>query len=430
MDLWENSVKHENSIGNLSGLLGWVDFSREARKRAIDALDALQEPGAVDELGLGTLRDAFADAMFPGTSTLQTRAKYFVLVPCAIRFALEEGKQLRQVEIECCRQMWNTCGRSREAGVIGNRGLNNGYDWIQRPPSEIYWAGMRQLEILRTRTPPGLWLVHATRLAAESGSRPDGRNREEGIDDDLETSFSGWKRDFDFRLWQDIYPVFRQQWEARSLSPDLTPKEAAFLRGRILGADGTRGTLLAWCLEHGRIPQAAAEDDAAPPLEKRSPFYRFSQSICRHAPSELKALLAAANAFNRLVFPARVLHNKLLAVPGIDAAEIWREIKSYVPDWAAVDLSAIFALFPRRVPSSLESFLRNLQRAFLAGNFAAAERLIHEREIAIKGVRAKILHPEKLEPGKWVGGGWLDYRLSTAARILRDIANAEGGPHA
>ena len=57
--------------------LGWVDFSREARKRAVEALDALEEKDAVDELGVGVLRDAFADAMFPGTSTIQTRAKYF-----------------------------------------------------------------------------------------------------------------------------------------------------------------------------------------------------------------------------------------------------------------------------------------------------------------------------------------------------------------
>lgn len=45
--------------------LGWVDFSREARKRAVEALDALEEKGAVDELGVGVLRDAFADRLFP-----------------------------------------------------------------------------------------------------------------------------------------------------------------------------------------------------------------------------------------------------------------------------------------------------------------------------------------------------------------------------
>ena len=36
---------------------------------------------ALDELGIGTVRDAFSDMLFPGISTLQTRAKYFVILP-------------------------------------------------------------------------------------------------------------------------------------------------------------------------------------------------------------------------------------------------------------------------------------------------------------------------------------------------------------
>ena len=34
-----------------------------------------------DELGIGSVRDAFADTLFPGTSTITTRARYFLLVP-------------------------------------------------------------------------------------------------------------------------------------------------------------------------------------------------------------------------------------------------------------------------------------------------------------------------------------------------------------
>ena len=41
--------------------------------------------GAVDELGIGIIRDAFANYFFPGTSTIQTRAKYFLIVPYVLR---------------------------------------------------------------------------------------------------------------------------------------------------------------------------------------------------------------------------------------------------------------------------------------------------------------------------------------------------------
>ena len=43
-------------------------------------MNLLQAPGAVDEIGIGLIRDAFANYFFPGTSTVQTRAKYFLIV--------------------------------------------------------------------------------------------------------------------------------------------------------------------------------------------------------------------------------------------------------------------------------------------------------------------------------------------------------------
>jgi hypothetical protein len=44
-------------------------------------LDLFREKGTIDELGLGTIRDAFADMLFPGTSAPRTRPRYFLIVP-------------------------------------------------------------------------------------------------------------------------------------------------------------------------------------------------------------------------------------------------------------------------------------------------------------------------------------------------------------
>ena len=59
---------------------GWIDFSRKDRELARDIIAALNDKGAVDEMGIGVIRDAFSDYFFPGTSTIQTSAKYFFLV--------------------------------------------------------------------------------------------------------------------------------------------------------------------------------------------------------------------------------------------------------------------------------------------------------------------------------------------------------------
>ena len=47
----------------------------------LDVVDLFREKGTVDELGLGPIRDAFADRLFPGTSTLQSRTRYWLLIP-------------------------------------------------------------------------------------------------------------------------------------------------------------------------------------------------------------------------------------------------------------------------------------------------------------------------------------------------------------
>lgn len=49
----------------------------------LDVVDLFREHDTRDELGVGSVRDAFADMLFPGTSTIMTRARYFLLVPWA-----------------------------------------------------------------------------------------------------------------------------------------------------------------------------------------------------------------------------------------------------------------------------------------------------------------------------------------------------------
>ena len=71
--------------------LGWVDFTQEERKRITAIIKKLHGKTAVDEIGIGTIRDAFSDILFPGSSTVQTRAKYFVLIPRIFQLAEEES---------------------------------------------------------------------------------------------------------------------------------------------------------------------------------------------------------------------------------------------------------------------------------------------------------------------------------------------------
>ena len=59
----------------------WLNYSERERRKMLDVVDLFGEHDTRDELGIGSVRDAFADMLFPGTSTIMTRARYFLLVP-------------------------------------------------------------------------------------------------------------------------------------------------------------------------------------------------------------------------------------------------------------------------------------------------------------------------------------------------------------
>jgi hypothetical protein len=58
--------------------VGWLDLDDAASRRIGELIHALQEPGTLDPLGLGSIRDVFSDLLAPGVSTIQTRLRYFV----------------------------------------------------------------------------------------------------------------------------------------------------------------------------------------------------------------------------------------------------------------------------------------------------------------------------------------------------------------
>ena len=55
--------------------ISWLDHDSKARKRSMHVLSLFNQPESRDELGLGGIRDAIADQLFLGTSTIQTRLR-------------------------------------------------------------------------------------------------------------------------------------------------------------------------------------------------------------------------------------------------------------------------------------------------------------------------------------------------------------------
>ena len=139
--------------------IGFIDFSQGERNRILSTLRLLGDQTALDELGIGSVRDAYADLLFPGISTLQTRAKYFVLIPYLFaqgerlvqRGKLRSGKEfLTWLNGEEDRLVPVLVEHSRpgETGIIGSNALKQKRT-VKMKPSAIYWSGLRTLGIVR-----------------------------------------------------------------------------------------------------------------------------------------------------------------------------------------------------------------------------------------------------------------------------------------
>jgi len=68
-----------------SASVGWLDFDAVASDRVAALLRSLEEPRTLDLLGLGSARDAFSEKLSAGTSTIQSRFRYFIFLPWIFR---------------------------------------------------------------------------------------------------------------------------------------------------------------------------------------------------------------------------------------------------------------------------------------------------------------------------------------------------------
>lgn len=128
----------------------WLDYSDGERRRMFEVIDLFREKGTVDDLGIGSIRDTFADRFFPAISTIQSRGRYFLFIPWLYQMlerdrvpSARANQHARWLQAKLVESL-KAGGEAEAAGVIG---ISSGAN-LQRPPSIAYWAGLRRLGIL------------------------------------------------------------------------------------------------------------------------------------------------------------------------------------------------------------------------------------------------------------------------------------------
>ena len=394
--------------------LGWIDFSKTERNKVLSVLDLLSEAGTLDELGIAPVRDGFANLFFPGTSTIQTRAKYFMIVPYALKdleYSSETNpnrmlRALDEIERKCGEIL--VAGKDTE-GIIGKRSLSQNR-WVKRTPADIYWAGLRNFGIFTGGTLSLFEYVRAmcalktqNATLTKLGNRND--NAEEGDLDDKDAGNL-----FHMQFWK--IPTYYDKW-IDDLNIKLTKEEGSFLKGQMISSYPS--SMLAFILRNGLTEI----------FECKS--FQEMASLVKTFPEQIQQDYALAYDFSSFLFVLRTVYNIVVSEGKNDSANaLWDELKADLYDLAAVDLESIFTRLGITRNVRLCTFLRKSQSLMKDVNLEGMKTEIKRRERDLKGSRSKTLHPGEFDPNAWFGGGQLDYRFSNAKVIIKDIFESEG----
>jgi hypothetical protein len=399
--------------------LGWIDYSSEHRHKVMAVLHALTAPGAVDELGIGQIRDGFANLLFPGTSTIQTRAKYFFIVP----YLFMELEQQRHLTPKAFLQKLNDLEldlieplkKSGEKGVIGEtagRGL-------KRKPSSIYWSGLRTLGIFRY---PHFSLEEYVRAVCAvnrelANQREMGRRKDE---DQAEDDPDAYQSPVPGGFWRCPPPP--ENWRDQ-ITIQLSAEEAAYLKERINKSPLTRDSLFAYLVNKDLETIQAIE-------------HIGSLGQVFDLPDSIRSLYDMAMRFSDFIYGATLRYNVILSdgenKRALDGWETWRQSAFATGSFAGYDPNEAID-FLRVNNYRLRRFLRQWHESYLSGDISAVDELIVQREIEIKSrQRAKLRNPSMYvyREGDGMRGGKLDYRFSNAKVILIDIFNGLEKGHA
>lgn len=392
----------------MASSVAWLDTSGEEQRRIREVLNLFATSESRDELGIGQIRDAFSDLLFPGTSVLQTRARYFLVVPWLYRAGAgrRSGPDLAAwVEQRERRLIAAMLREQHTEGLIGRVAGPN----VKLLPSAIYWSGLARFGILH------------------GGGRSDrlgGRGRESEAEE-LADRVRG--------DWHPTLPPAPDDFPDRLAGGfALTGQEASWLSERIRAAAPDR------LLAHLIVSRARVDLGSAAP---------WLDAATADAPAQAAEVLSHAELFSLGLHGAALLYN-LLVGEEYDAVGLTRveapvdDYRGRLDDWAGVcrDVAPRLAAWDRdrmwdvvravnpRIGIATAAFVDRWLDAVVDGRAAASaddaglRALVRSREQQQKGAQARLANPQMLKTWSGeAGSGRLDYRWGSVRRLVDDI---------
>ena len=391
--------------------LGWIDFSKSEREKILSILEMFKEQGVLDELGVAPIRDGYSDLFFPGTSTIQTRAKYFFIVPYALKdLELNNEKsysrlkrQLDDTEESCARKLLEK--NFHERGIIGRRSIASN-KWLKRTPASIYWAGLRKYQIFKAKMSIDQYIKV---IAIQKQNRSDilklGNRNDENEDQDDKNAGVSQKVHF-----LNI-PSYNPDW-INDFDMNLSPEEGQFLKHQIISSCGN--SMMAYILKENMYEILGYGS------------FRDLEKVIDKFPEKIQDDYFMAKSFSEFVYVLRVVYNLIVSEEENERAK--KEFAILKPKLAGISDINVEGIFSslRIYNPPLKTFLVKSRKLMKENDIEGLKSLIKSREILLKGEnRSKTAHPGEFDRNMWFAGAYLDYRFNNAKNILRDIFESE-----
>ena len=386
-------------------------------------LDLLRPEGMVDELGLGTMRDALANALFPGISTIQTRAKYFFLIPYILydyqnlppqkRSGRSPAKFLADNEDEVMWELAEKYDYKEGSGVIGIS-MRRGKRLVRRA-STIYWNGIHTYMFINTGgLSSAVFLNQAVRPALETLLANTAQG-DDGTGDDADADHESLFR---------IKVPYKRDWK-ENLTLDLDRDEAEFFRDRILSIARNR-----------LIAELLLNEDLQDEFFRAESFMDFAKSAeALEMNPHVKNRIILAHDFSELMYGVHLayncqLHKAVFKSDAYDAAFLkWsRNIRSTMLDYQNFNPEHVFDLSVT-TRETTKKFVREWWKETRDGfpDLKRRDAMIKLQEAIVKGSKARLEYnkTDDVKENKWIGRTHFNYRHPVSKAILEDIIQGE-----
>ena len=404
--------------------IGFVNFNTEEKKRVAKMMQLLQESEAIEELGIGRVRDHFSNTLFPGTSTLQHHAKYFVVMPSLyyhtafksrkFQNLAEISRYIKEAEVQITRQMakWdNNQINTTETGITGintlKDALNDYNKYVKYDPAYIYGSGLARYGIIPDTGVERLILELNKKHFAEPHNK--GALKSEDTTEDA-GDLTGDKQVI--KTCGESYDFFN----GKTMSLALTEKEASFMKDRIHSS--CDGTMLAYLI------------DSKYELPERIGYFEIEELLSELDPK-------VVNVYKKSVLFSKLMHlidwrfnySYFDSFGNTDEAEVCKdEYEKLLVEYKEVILNegAFKALFDytRSIDMMLTEFCEACYKAIIGGEPTRVDQLVKAREHTVKRERSKIGNSAYKNQGR---GKPLPntFRWETVRTMVNEIRNPQ-----